>query len=43
MKPGQKKPKRGQPAPAGRPQNARANQQTRRVLGQHYRAKYGVK
>jgi len=30
------------PAP-GKPQNAQLNVQTRRVLTQHYRAKYGIK
>jgi len=34
------------PAPgarAGKPQNPQINVQTRKVLKQHYRAKYGVK
>ena len=28
---------------SGKPQNAQLNGQTRRVMVQHYRAKYGVK
>ena len=38
-KPPAPRPPQG-PAPA---HNPNLNQQTRRVLGQHYRAKYGVK
>jgi len=34
---------RGQKHPAAPAPNAALNQQNRRVLAQHYRAKYGVK
>jgi hypothetical protein len=36
-------PQPARKAPAARPQNAQLNLQKRRVLTQHYRAKYGVK
>jgi hypothetical protein len=38
-----KKPRQGKNPGPGKPQNAQLNLQTRRVLTQHYRAKYGVK
>jgi hypothetical protein len=47
--PGTKQPKPGmamaRPAPSKNPfaQNANFNQQTRKVLANHYRAKFGVK
>jgi hypothetical protein len=38
-----RKPQQGKNPGPGKPQNAQLNVQTRRVLTQHYRAKYGVK
>lgn len=38
-----KKPQQRNIPESGKPQNAKLNNQTRRVLTQHYRAKYGVK
>jgi len=37
------KPQQRQVPATGKPQNAQLNVQTRRVLTQHYRAKYGIK
>jgi hypothetical protein len=38
-----KKPQPRQVPGAGKPQNPQLNTQVRRVLTQHYRAKYGVR
>ncbi|HYJ18674.1 MAG TPA: hypothetical protein VEW72_05845 [Burkholderiales bacterium] len=38
-----RKSKKPQQRQSAKPQNAQLNVQTRRVLTQHYRAKYGVK
>jgi hypothetical protein len=41
--PAEAKPRRPATHPAARQTNAALNQQNRKVLSQHYRAKYGVK